>query len=206
MLMVFLITIIGFLFLDFKKLNNKLVMLICCFSSLNEIVTLFLGYTKQLNHIGTLYSISFPLFCLLWMTIFYKNQERKNNTPLIMILFLVGVIINFCWLQGTKNFNYYSAVVGSLTYIGLFVRESFIRLKEENISFILSNRFLLLLSPVLLFFGYGQMFGFVSRDITQSVIFSDFTLFQIVTNFVNVSYYTMILAYILFEKKITRDE
>lgn len=204
--MVFLTTIIGFVFLDLKKLNNKLLVLICFSSSLNEIVTLILGYTKNLNYVGTLYSISFPMFCLFWMTILYKNQDKKSKTPFMMLLFLVWVIINFCWLQGPYNFNYYSAVIGSFTYIGLFVNESFIRLKNENITFILSNRFLLLLSPVLLFFGYGQMFGFVSRDVTQAVIFSDFTLYQIVTNFVNVSYYLMILAYILFEKKITRNE
>jgi hypothetical protein len=206
MLMVFLTTIIGFVFLDLKKTNNQLVVLILLISSLNEIFTLFLGFTKQQTYIGTLYSISFPLFCMVWFIILYKNQIKKRATLIFMTLFFLFVIINFIAFQGANNFNYYSAVVGSFIYIGLVAIESFTQLKNENVKFILSNKYLLLLSPLLLFFGFGQMFGFVSREITQTVIFSGYNLFEIVTNFVNISYYTMIITYIILEKKLTYNE
>ncbi|MFY7742399.1 MAG: hypothetical protein ACOVQR_07125 [Flavobacterium sp.] len=206
MAMVFLTTIIGFVFLNPKKTNHKLVLLIVTISSLNEITTLLLLFTNQQNYIGRLYSISFPLFCLGWLAILYKNQIKKKETILASLLFLCFVIINFIWLQGTKSFNYYTAVVGSFIYIGLVAYESFIQLKNENIPFVLSNTYLLLLSPLLLFFGYGQMFGFMSREITQTIILSNYNLFELVTNFVNVSYYAMILIYIFLEKKHIRNE
>lgn len=204
--MVFLTTIIGFVFLNPKKTNHKLVLLIISISSLNEITTLMLLFTNQQNYIGRLYSFSFPLFCMGWLAMLYKNQIKRKETIIAALLFLCFVIINFIWIQGTNTFNYYTAVVGSFIYIGLLANESFAQLKNENSAFILSNSYLLLLSPVLLFFGYGQMFGFVSREITQTIIFSKHSLFQLVTNFVNISYYAMILTYIFLEKKHIRNE
>lgn len=201
MLMVFFTTIAGFILLNSKKENNKILLLLLLVSSVTEIITLQLLLTKQQHFIGLLYSISFPVFCFLWLLMLYKNQIKKKVTVVVMIVFILLGLINFFYFQGNKIFNYYTAVLGSLSYIVLVVYESFIRLKREDFSFILSNKYLLLLSPVLLFFGFGQMFGFVSRDITQTEVFGGFKLFDIVADFVNMVYYMLVLIYMALEKK-----
>lgn len=204
--MVFLTTIAGFFLLNLKNNNNQLLIVILSTSSLNEIITLLLEYSNQQKYIGTLYSISFPMFCVFWMILLYKNQFNKKTTLFFLGLFFSFVVINFFCFQGTDNFNYYSAVIGSFIYVGLLANESFIQLKNENFNFIFSNRYLLLLAPVLMFFGFGLMFGFVSRQITQTVVISDYNLFEIVTNFVNLTYYLMLLIYIFLEKKQIKYE
>ena len=206
MLMVFLTTIAGFCFLKSNKKNNRLLIAVLLLSSLNEVITLLLQYYKQQAFIPMLYSISFPLFCLLWLRMLYLNQLRKNATFIFTLFFIIFWMINFIWFEGTKKFNFYTATVGSFGYIALFANESFVQLRKENFGAILSNTYLLLLSPVLLFYGFSQMFGFVSRNITQIFIIQNFKLFDLVTEFVNIVYYIIIVIYIILQYKTAANE
>ena len=65
-----------------------------------------------------------------------------------------------------------------MIFKSLFNKKNNVENEYENIEFIVSNNYLLLLSPLLLFFGFGQMFGFVSREITQTIILSNYNLFE----------------------------
>lgn len=96
-------------------------------------------------------------------------------------------------------------IVGAFIYLVLFIIESFYELQKENLVFFTSNRFILLFSPILFFLGFSVGFGFESFAILGKEIFG-FKLYDLISHFVNVVYYSLMNIYIYNEKKIRSGE
>ncbi|HEX8015358.1 MAG TPA: hypothetical protein VF465_08995, partial [Flavobacterium sp.] len=66
---------------------------------------------------------------------------------MILYIFMVFSIINFIIIEIVDTYNYYTFIVGALLYVVFFIYESFKQLREENLTYFLSNNYLLLFAP-----------------------------------------------------------
>ena len=142
----------------------------------------------------------------LWLFLLAKNAVFHKTAFLLLCGFLIFAITNFIFFYGTQEFNYYTFVVGAFLYIIIFIYESFYQLRQENFDFFLSNTFILLTAPVLFFFGYSFMFGFNSKNVTSYLLFGHLKLHTLISSFVNIIYYALIILYIYREKKLKHVE
>ena len=119
-----------------------------------------------------------------------------------MVFFGSLSIINLVLIEGTGRFNYNTFIVGSLIYLGILFFNSFRRLKREEEDFFLSNDFLLACSPVLLFFGLSLIFAFKDLKIGDYPIYDGLNLYDLLISLMNLSYYWLIILYIVREYKL----
>ncbi len=138
------------------------------------------------------------MFChtILWFLLFYLINPSRKIDAIVITSFVIYAIINLIEYEGFFNLNYATFLFGALTYIIIFLIDSFLKLKNERLSYFNSNEFLLLSSPILFFLGTSLMFGFRERTITRVLIVGETTLYQMVIYFVNFVYYTIINIYI----------
>lgn len=174
------------------------IMLICFFTEL--INTLLIVNAKSIVFSS---SLSICFHHSIWLLLLLNFVSFPRTTFILLIGFVAFAAGNLFFFEGTDNFNYYTFVVGAFVYIGIFIYESFYKLRQEAFSFFLSNDYLLLLAPVLFFFGLSFMFGFKSSKITSFIIFSDIKLYSFIIYFVNIVYYTLVNIYIYREKKLS---
>lgn len=120
-----------------------------------------------------------------------------------MLLFVLFAIVNFFFFDGVHKFNSYSFVTGALLYVLLFLYDSFGELKKENFNYFTSNNYLLIATPVLFFIGFSFIFGFKNKDIDKIEILGLFTIYNFISYFANITYYTLINIYIYREKKLS---
>ncbi len=146
-------------------------------------------------------SVSSIVHIILWLTLLRKIGDLKTITVLAIGVFITFGVINFFLFEGMHFFNYMTFVVGALLYIVLFIVESFRQLSLENFNFFNSNSYLLVLSPLIFFFGLSIMFGFRSYDLTSTRIFGGFKLWDCAIYFVNIFYYSLVNIYIYREKR-----
>jgi hypothetical protein len=202
MIIVFCTFIFGLINLRFKNKYHQVLLSILLVSSLTEFVTLLLISFNLNNKVGILYSISVLFHHLFWLLLINKIQRFKLISIISVLTFLLFGIINFFLIQGTVIFNYYSFIVGAMLYITMFFYESFCLLLKEDFDFIFSNNYLLLISPIIFFFGLSLMFAFVSKEVTQTIIWFNMPLYKLVGYSVNIIYYFLINLYIYKEIKV----
>ncbi|HEX9978993.1 MAG TPA: hypothetical protein VGB50_00340 [Flavobacterium sp.] len=183
-----------------NKTNHRYLLAILIISFLNEVSNSILLLAEF--HTGTLTTISVVIHHCAWLLLLGQNVRLKKLSVAALACFVSAAVINFLFIEGPVHFNYYTFVTGAFLYLCIFIAESFLRLKEEDFSFFLSNDYLLLLAPVLFFFGMSLMFGFKSRTVTSTVVFGSIKLYAIVSYFVNILYYLFINLYIYHEKKL----
>ena len=177
-----------------------MLLLILIISFLTEVISSTLRYNSLPTALPTTISVIIHHSC--WLYLLYIQFKKKIilYLTIIFILFAIGYI---CY-DGCYYFNYYTFVLGGLLYVSIFIFNSFMLLKQEKLSFILSNNYLLLFSPVIFFLGCSMMFGFNSQDITSYMIFGNIKLYDFIIYFVNIIYYSLINIYIYREKKLNR--
>lgn len=115
--------------------------------------------------------------------------------------FLLFGLFNLVFIE-KGDCNFYTFIAGGLLYIALFIYESFLQLRNENFSFFLSRKYLLLSVPILFFFGFSFIFGFKSDELAERKIFGLIELFDFIAYFSNISYYTLINIYIYRERRL----
>lgn len=190
----FLITIIS-LYKSAKR-SHRLLMLILVVNLENELFSLvFLA-----NAIPTslLYNISTIFHHCLWIILISSYSEHRILRK-SYICFIVPALLNLLFYEQLE-FNFYTFIYGSLIYIMIFIYECFNNLKKENLPFFIDNDFLLIIAPVLFFFGFSFMFAFRSIPFVTTFILNDMRLYDFIQGFVNIIYYMLIIIYVIREK------
>ncbi len=193
--------IIGLLFLNKSKKISKYLLLILFISSFVEIVG-YIALECKMN-LSYLYNFFFIVHNGLWLFVASIIIKKKFiNTTIIW--FLIFAFLNLFYTSGSK-LNSMTFVISALLYILIFIIESYRQLKNENLDYFSSNKYLLLFAPVLFFFGFSFIFSFRSFDVKNSIVFGKTDLYTFISFFVNVLYYSLINLYIYRESKIKND-
>jgi hypothetical protein len=197
------IIVITFLFAIFKlslnSVTNKCLFGIISISFLCEIINIIISSQGFKTNISSTFWVVFHSF--FWIYLLF-HIIKKKAVFVALIMFLIFSIYNIVWLQKLERFNYYTFLFGALIYLSFYFLELFDMLKNENFAFISSNNFLLISSPVFFLFGMSLMFAFVSRDVTQTILFKKIVLYDFVNYFVNFIYYLLVTIYIYKESRV----
>jgi hypothetical protein len=153
-----------------------------------------------LTNLSLVYSISFVIHNALWlnMLLIFKNTQFLKK---IIAAYLVFSLLNYIFIESDTPLNTDNFIIGAFIYLFTFLTLSFKELKNENIVFFQSNKYLLLCSPIIFFFGYSIMFGFGDHVLTGEELFRNTLLYDFVSYLSNIIYYLLILLYIYNEKK-----
>ncbi len=156
---------------------------------------------KTINGLNTtLYVI---ILFIIWFDILLKGRFKVKKK--IISLYILFSIINILFIENWNVFNYNVFIIGSLMYVILFLIKSYKDLNEENLIFFQSNNFTLLFAPVLFFLGMSLMFSFRNKPLLTEKIFYDLELYTAVNYFVNFLYYSLIILYIVKERKLKNE-
>lgn len=179
-----------------NKLADKLLLTILILGVVNEVASEILLAKKLTVGLNTnIYVVSSSV---LWLLIFKKISNRKSVNVAIA-MFLLAAILNSFLLDGFYKFNFYTFVVGAMLYVLLFLIDSARRLRSGELDYFLSNDYLLITAPVLFFIGFSLIFGF-RRSINGSISFFGIQLYDYISYFVNIVFYTLVNIYIIRQK------
>lgn len=195
-IIVLLTFLVGLFFLKLKNPTHQKVLGILSICFINEFVALILK--AQGLPIDNLFNINIIIHNTLWLMII---GSFLNETKIIIVAHIVFGLVNLLFFEGLSKFNYFTFVFGALLYTTIFIYLSFKHLKKENLSFFLSNQYIILFAPVLFFLGLSCMFSFKSKELTSTYIFDGIKLYTFINYFVNFIYYFFINFYIYKEKK-----
>lgn len=187
--------------LDKRKTDNKLLLAVLVTMLLTEIVCLLFEVYNYSGGTSVVYSFSMPLHNLLWLYILYRNINMKLLTKFLGIMYLIFSAATNLFQESLSKFNGYLMIVGAFIYLVLFIIESFYELQKENFSFFSSHNFILLFSPIMLFLGFSIGFGFQSTDLLEQEVFG-INLYDFISHFVSVVYYSLINVYIYKENSV----
>jgi hypothetical protein len=179
-----------------KSRKNKILLAILFVCFINEVVSFLFLLCKFDN--GLLYTINILIHNCLWLLLVLKKVP--NSLPLILSGYIVFAFLNLLFFEGIEDFNYNTFMVGSFIYLFTYIFISFSNLRKENFAFFNSNEFILLSTPILLFFGLSFIFAFRSSKISETIIFGNTNTYQLIGVFINIVYYTLINIYILKER------
>lgn len=181
-----------------KVVNNKLI-LILLFSLLNILISSALIYINiKIAFINNLYIIcSF----VLWLSVL-KDITKFKRANYFLLVFILFSVFNLFFYENFNELNTKTFVFGTLLYLLLFVYVSYTMLKNERLDFFIDNNFILISSPILFFVGYSLMFGFKNKFLNNIILFNEVKLFDIISNFVNFTFYTLINLYIYKERSL----
>lgn len=142
----------------------------------------------------------------IWLLFLINAVKPRHIYKFLFAGFVVFAMVNFSFFEGLNTFNSKTFILGALLYLVIFIYESFYELQQEAFSFFLSNRFVLLCAPLLFFIGLSFVLGFKDRKLGNTILFGHIYLYQFIAYFVNVIYYSVVIAYIYREKKIRHAE
>lgn len=189
------------LYYNGKEVIQRLLLLILCLALFVEVLNLFLLVVNKEIYIGFVYSLTALLFNSLWLLLSSKILERDYIRKLLAGYILLAVI-NLFFYEGLKYFNHFTFIFGAMIYVAIFIKESFFHLKNENLSFFLSNGYFLLFCPIVFMLGYSILSSFNNRIINSTIVFHGIALYNIIGYFINSIYYTLLLVYCYRENKI----
>lgn len=164
---------------------------------------LLLFIILKINSIN-IYNSFFIVHNFLWLYLILNLTYLKKIKLFFLFFFLSFSLINLLLIE-KDNLNFYTFIIGALFYILFFIIESYFQLKKENLSYFTDNNYLLLFTPIIFFFGMSFIFGFRNSNIRNIIIFKNTDLYNLIGNFVNVIYYSLINIYIYRERKKQND-
>lgn len=182
----------------FKKTPNKLLVMLLVIASINIIISDILLYNNikiALNN--NLYII---ISFVLWFMMF-KEITKLKEVKYVIILFLLFSLYNLFFIESYNKLNTKTFVCGTFFYLLLFVYICVVKLKKEQLDFFINNNFIIITSPILFFVGYSLMFGFKNKILNDVILFGTIKLFDIISNVVNFTFYTLVNVYIYKENK-----
>ncbi len=191
--------LVGLFYLKPERTNHRYLIFILLTCFLSEFTSVAFMYKKIQIH--NLFTVGVIIHHTLWLVIILNNFS-KNKKILFCYGYVVFSILNLFLIEGHKDFNILTFILGALLYTVLFLYLSFSYLKKEHLSFFLSNDFTLLLAPVLFFLGMSFLFGFKNKELNTTIVFSNVKLYTFINHFVNIVYYSLINVYIIKERKI----
>lgn len=169
--------------------RNIILMLILLTCFFTEAILIWCKVQNVDNGIFT--TLSIVVHDTLWFCLLTRYFGLRYLWMLLS-LFFVTAFLNLFSVEGLVHFNYMTFVAGALIYVVVFIRESIDRLKNEALSFMVSNNYLLLCAPLLFFLSLSLLFGFKSKTLTTLPVIGSVILYQIVIYFVNLIYYSII--------------
>ena len=182
-----------------KTVLHKTLIAILCVSLSNEIITYYFLVNNGKSTI--FYNINVLLHHGLWLFLFSQIARIKHVILCSLVGFVIFSTLNLTCLEGPKTFNSNTFILGAILYLSLFIFESFKRLEAEELTFFTNSYYILLCAPLLLFIALSFMMGFKSRTLYELKIYENITLYQAITHFANLVYYSLINIYILDKKK-----
>lgn len=191
------------LFVRPTNLKLRLIVLIMVVNGISEIGSIALQC--QHTRIGTWSNVVLWLHHCLYLLLLICSVSKRKIYPLAFIAFVLFAVINFFFITGIVNYNFDTFIIGSFLYLIIFIHESFYELKRENFQFFLSNHYLVLIAPVLFFFGISAVFAFKDYNLPYVTVFGGIGLYAFVVNLVNIVYYSLINIYI-YRKKFKHAE
>ena len=150
---------------------------------------------------GTFATLSVVISTILWLLILHMIFIAKKMIIATIVVFSLFALINILFMEGPLQFNYYTLILGAFLYILFFVFESFNQLKRDNFYFFQSNKYILIISPILFFLGLSLLFFFKSYSLTSNNLMENVKLFTYFNIVVNVIFYSSLNYYILKEKR-----
>ena len=127
-IIVFATTLLAIRYLKVSHRIHRLVLLILGINFLTELTTLILrSLHLPYNKVTTLNIIA--EHCL-WLYLLGVLVQRIRLAYGLIGVFVCFSVVNFLFIQGMTNFNYYTFILGSLFYIIFFFAESFIQLDK----------------------------------------------------------------------------
>lgn len=186
--------------LNRKKNIHRYLLVILFISFATEMGTIIINNINYKNGVNLLYSVSFIFHHITWLlliTIFPEFLKWRNFS---ILSFLILSILNFSFFE-KFGLNQLTFIIGAFLYVMIFIIGSFNELRKDNFVFFNSNNYILLFAPILFFLGFSFMFGFRESNIRYSVIFNKIDLYTIISDFVNLMYYSLICLYIYKENK-----
>lgn len=198
-IIVLLTLLLGFVYLKKNNTIHQKVLALLMVSFLTEYSIFIFFYYKR--SIFLMYSVSFVIHHSLWILLLRDFVDYKGRILLWMLLFIVFGVLNMTFFEGSNSINYYTFLLGAFIYLYFFISESFTQLQRDNFSFLTSNNYILLFSPVLFFLGYSFMFAFQDYSVISTKLFGKIELYDFIGNLVNGIYYFVLNLYIFKEKK-----
>lgn len=186
-----------------KTKIDKILFFLLLLNLISEIATIFL-IIEDIDF-TPLYNISFILHNCIWIMMLGTIVKENKIVLPVLLVYLLFSILNLLFFE-KLNLNYNTFIVGALLYNLLFLILNYKNLQNENFVFFNSNYFLLLVAPVLFFFGFSFMFGFKNYYLRSLIIFDKVKLYDFISYFVNIIYYSLINLYIYKERKLQHDQ
>lgn len=194
-----MVFVLGLIFLDKRKRNNRLLLAVLSLSVFIEFFSIYLLLNKL--NLNKLYSIGFILHNSLWLIILFNVFKKKESFYIIIVFYILFGILNILFIE-KDNLNYSTFIIGALLYIFIFLLESFKKLNDENLLFFISIKNLLIIVPLLFFFGFSILFGFSNSHLFYEKIIGEINLYTFISLLVNILYYVFIFIYIIKERKL----
>ena len=199
-LLVFVTFLNVLVFADRSKKEHRFLIFILTVSTAIEVIS---NYFEFYNiGIGMLYSTGAFLHNSLWLLLLWHFFAKGHMGAFIVLPYLLFAVCNMAFAEGTTRFNSYTFIVGALTYILMFLLMNYALLKKEDLSFFLSNNYLLLFAPFFFFIGLSFIFAFKSVELSKQVVFNSFRLYDFINLYVNIIYYGVLNIYVFREKYI----
>ncbi len=192
----------GFLFLN----RNKKIQIQLLFILFSSVVIEFISISLLSNdkNINLLYTIGFIIHNSLWISILFDAFKKKIKKKVILYIYILLAFLNFIFFE-KKGLNNMTFVLGAIFYLVFLIIEIYINLKKEKLDFFNSNKFLLLLAPILFFFGFSFIFSFKNSEIRHIRFFEKIELYKLISYTINIIYYSLINLYIYKEYKLKND-
>ena len=187
-----------------KKRINKYLFYILGISVIAEISNAYLKFNNL--PYGTFTTLSVVINIILWLLILHMIFNAKKMIIATIVVFSLFALINILFMEGPLQFNYFTLILGAFLYILFFVFESFNQLKRDNFYFFQSNKYILIVSPIIFFLGLSLLFFFKSYSLTSTNIIENMKLYTYINIVINLVFYLFLNYYILKERKFLGNE
>lgn len=201
-----IIVILSTLFILNSKKKHYLFISILLLYIFNEYSTYYIRFINIekydiLDNIIMTSTISITI--VLWYFQLMRLNIFKRKIPWIIVGFLLIVLL----LVYTLDLYYVPYIIfpiGSIFYLIMYFFTCIKRLKNEDFEFLFSNNFILISSPLFMFFGLSMIFSFVSWDLQETQLFGT-TLLDIVATYINYITYSLFLLFSYKEYKSAKQ-
>jgi hypothetical protein len=189
----------GMFTLNFKKNEHYFIMFLVGISLVSEIITI-ICLTNTLS-INCVYSVSFIVHQFIWLLFLSKNLTLRYKTNFLLFIFLLFSFVNLFFWEGLYELNYYTFILGSILYGILFCIEIAKQLREDNLDYFSSTKFIILFSPIIFQLGLSMVFAYRNQQLLWTTLFSEVNLYTFIIYILNISFYFLINFYIYLEYK-----
>lgn len=186
---------------DKAKFIHKLLFWLLSLTFFIELFNFLLKVFERSTIVAISYSLFSIFFNCVWIMLLNKVFQRNYPVKFIMASYTIFGVGNLFLYEGINHFAHYNFIVGAFFYVFVFIYESFIEVKKENLLFFESNDYLLLVSPVIFMLGYSILMSFNNRTLNVTIVFAGRTLYDIIGYFINFIYYSLLAIYCYREKK-----